>query len=109
GDMNDFPWADSMKALSGQDSGARILWSPSEEYMPPNEQFSYAFRGNLQQIDSIYASYGLLSGNDAAARVLPDGWKSAVFISHIDSPFSKNNHIQSSDHDAIVGRFKIGD
>ncbi|MBN1243252.1 MAG: carboxypeptidase regulatory-like domain-containing protein [Spirochaetales bacterium] len=106
GDMNDFPWADSMKALSGQDTGARILWSPSEEYMPRNEQFSYAFRGNLQQIDNIYASYGLIMPNDAAARA---DWTEAVFISHIDSPFSKNNHIQSSDHDAIVGRFKIGD
>lgn len=109
GDMNDFPWADSMRALSGRDTGTRILWSPSEEYMPRNEQFSYAFRGNLQQIDHLYASYGLLAGNDAAARVPPDGWKSAIFISHIDSPFSKNNHIQTSDHDAIVGRFKIGD
>ncbi len=109
GDMNDFPWADSMKALKGIDSGNQILWSPSEEYMPPNEQFSYAFRGNLQQIDHLYASYGLIAGNDAAARVVPDGWKGAVFISHIDSPFSKNNHIQTSDHDAIVGRFKIGD
>ncbi|MBN1519749.1 MAG: carboxypeptidase regulatory-like domain-containing protein [Spirochaetales bacterium] len=105
GDMNDFPWAPSMRALKGLGSGAQILWSPSEEYMPRNEQFSYAFRGNLQQIDNIYATAALLTGNHAAASL---DWLEAVFISHIDSPFSKNNHIQSSDHDAVVNRYKIG-
>ena len=106
GDMNDFPWADSMDALTGISSGDQVLFSPSERYMPANERWTYAFRGNLQQIDHIFASSGLMLGGDAAALL---DWTRAVFIAHIDAPFSKNNHIQTSDHDAIIARFKIGD
>jgi len=107
GDMNDFPWAESMRALRGADSGSALLYSPTEEFMPPNERWTYSFRGNLQQIDHLFVSPVL----DAAMRA--DGavadWTKAVYISHIDAPFSKNNHIQTSDHDPIVARFRIGD
>lgn len=107
GDMNDFPWADSMRALTGEASGPRLLYSPTKEFMPPNEQWSYAFRGNLQQIDHVFVSPRL----DSAMRA--DGaagdWTRAAFFAHIDAPFSRNNHIQTSDHDPLVVRFRIGD
>lgn len=103
GDMNDFPWSDAIKAMTGESTGARTLYSVTKQYMPDNEQYSYAFKGNLQQIDHIFISPRLKNAADA------DGYSTSnygnlVFIPHIDSLFSKNNHIQTSDHDPVVVR-----
>jgi predicted extracellular nuclease len=106
GDMNDFPWSDALKAMSGEGTSSRSLYSPSREFMPANEQFSYSFRGNFQQIDHLLFSPRLYSA--AVAAGAKADYTGTVFISHIDSPFSKNNHVQNSDHDAIVMRVDMG-
>jgi len=107
GDMNDFQFADSLLALEGAQYGRRVLWSFTREFMPANEQFSYAFRGNLQQIDHILVSPNLYQ--KALSAFNGSNWTDFCFIAHIDSPFSKNNHIQTSDHDALIYRLNIGD
>lgn len=109
GDMNDFPWSDTLKAMTGQSKGARYLYSPSAEFMPANEQFSYSFRGNFQQIDHILVSPQFYRDIAAQATATTTAWKQYAFIAHIDSPFSKNNHVQTSDHDALAVRLYIGD
>jgi len=101
GDMNDFPWSAPLSALSGGDQGSQILFSPTKEFMPANEQFSYSYRGNLQQIDHILVSPSLYSANRAAGQ---SAWNQVCFIAHVDSVFSDNNHIQTSDHDPLVVR-----
>jgi len=102
GDMNDFPWADALQVLTGEVGGSRVLYSVSKEFMPANEQYSYAFQGNLQQIDHIFVSPAFYSA--ALAGGAPSDYTSTVCIPHIDSLFSKNNHVQTSDHDPIVVR-----
>lgn len=101
GDLNDFGWSTPIRTMTGAFAGDPILFSPSEQFMPETERFSYGYRGNLQQIDHIYVSKAFHSS------VLAEGktdWKKVVFIPHIDSVFSKNNHIQTSDHDPIAVR-----
>lgn len=106
GDMNDFQFGMAMQALKGQSSGRQILFSPSETLLDPKEQFSYVFRGNLQQIDHVFVSQSLLDLM-GAAPVSPEHAREHVFIPHINSVFSKNNHVQTSDHDPIVVRLRV--
>jgi predicted extracellular nuclease len=105
GDMNDFQFSVTNKTLSGAVYGpaGKILFSPSEELLPANEQYSYLFRGNSQQIDHIYVSKSIF-GNIATTNSGHD----AVKIPHVDSIFAQNNHIETSDHDPIVTRLNFG-
>jgi hypothetical protein len=106
GDMNDFEFGPSQQVLTGKREGNQVLFSPFEEFMPPAERFSYVFRGNMQMIDHIFVSRRIhqLTVADGASLGNYRAW---AFISHIDSVFSKNNHIQTSDHDALVVRVKV--
>ena len=70
--------------------------------MPANEQYSYAYQGNLQQIDHIFVSPAFYSAAVSSGAL--NDYTSTVCIPHIDSLFSKNNHVQTSDHDPIVVR-----
>jgi predicted extracellular nuclease len=101
GDFNDFQFSLANRTLSGEASGgsSQILYSPSEELLPAKEQYSYVFRGNSQQIDHIYVSDSLYT-NMAKTN--------SVFIPHIDSIFSLNNHIETSDHDPITVSLNMG-
>lgn len=101
GDLNDYQFSRPLKLLTGETGSYRALYSPTAEWMPAHEQFSYAFRGNLQQIDHILVSPALFTATDPTADA---AWADAVSILHIDSPFSKNNHIQVSDHDPVAVR-----
>ena len=115
GDMNDFAYSTPQRILKGElgDSRTQILWSLAEEIMPYQEQFSYYFRGNYQQIDHIFISDSLMQKAyaDGAMRLLGDDkfdyknktdWKNYCFIPHINSMFSRNNHLNTSDHDPEV-------
>ena len=58
GDMNDFAYSTPQKILKGE-LGGQILWSITEELMPVQEQFSYTFHGNLQEIDHLFVTDAL--------------------------------------------------
>ena len=102
GDMNDFQWATPLRVLTGELGGERIMYSVTKEFMPDSEQFSYAYRGNLQQIDHVFVSNALYSSIQAAGSA---DWKNVCFIPHIDSFFCRNNHLNFSDHDPVVVKF----
>lgn len=115
GDMNDFAYSTPQRILKGElgDSRTQILWSLAEEIMPYQEQFSYYYRGNYQQIDHIFISDSLmqkaysagaekLSGDDKFDYKNKTAWKNYCFIPHVNSMFSRNNKLNTSDHDPEV-------
>jgi len=101
GDLNDFQFSDVIKKLTGEYSSQRVLWSMAEEYLPIEKQYSYSYKGNYQQLDHIFASKNLLENHEASELSEP------VWIGHINSHFSMNNHFEFSDHDPIVAAFKL--
>jgi len=101
GDFNDFQFSPVMKKLSGEYSGGKVLWNLSEEYFAPEEQYTYSYKGNYQQLDHLYASKNLMDNH------IPAGLADPVWIGHINSHFSMNNHIEFSDHDPIVAVFEM--
>ncbi|OHD17847.1 MAG: hypothetical protein A2Y37_02245 [Spirochaetes bacterium GWB1_60_80] len=105
GDLNDFQFSLTNRTLSGAVYGrsSQILFSPSEELFPANEQYSYMFRGNSQQIDHIYVSPSLFSHIDTSSS-----GSMAMFIPHIDSIFNHMNKIETSDHDPLVVHLNLG-
>ena len=105
GDMNDFGFSLPLKTLTGEAQGKQVLYSPSEEFMPVTERFSYSFRGNLQQIDHILISPALYENVYSEGKT---NWKNVCYIPHINSLFSRNNHIATSDHDPEALRLKGG-
>ncbi|WP_294430213.1 carboxypeptidase regulatory-like domain-containing protein [uncultured Treponema sp.] len=115
GDMNDFAYSTPQRILKGDNYGydtknqKQVLWSVVEELMPYVEQFSYTYRGNMQEIDHIFVSEALWKKVEPYA--LEDktdktntAWKDYCFIPHINSMFSRNNHINLSDHDPDIIR-----
>lgn len=105
GDLNDFQFSLTNRTLTGAiySRENQILFSPSEELLPAVKQYSYLFRGNSQQIDHIYVSKAIFN-NIATTNAGND----AVFIPHIDSIFSQNNKIETSDHDPLIVRLNLG-
>lgn len=103
GDMNDFGYSLPLKTLTGENGARTVLYSPSEQFMPQNERFSYSFRGNLQQIDHILVSPILFNAMRAEGFA---NWKNVCYIPHINSVFSRNNKIPTSDHDPEIVRLK---
>lgn len=103
GDMNDFAYSTPVRVLTGEAGGNRVLWSPAEEFMPVNEQFSYSYQGNLQQIDHIFVSRSIYEAIESTGKM---DWKEICAIPHINSPFCRNNHINFSDHDPDIVRLK---
>ncbi len=117
GDMNDFAYSTPQRILKGElgDSRTQVLWSLAEEIMPYQEQFSYYYRGNYQQIDHIFISDSLIQKaySEGARQLTGDlkfdyknqtDWKNYCFIPHVNSMFSRNNHLNTSDHDPEVIR-----
>ncbi len=102
GDFNDFQFSTVMKKLSGEYGGRKVLWGMAEKFLPVEKQYSYSYKGNYQQLDHIYASKNLMDNHDAASLTNPPVW-----IGHINSHFSMNNHFEFSDHDPIVAAFKM--
>ncbi|MBE6354941.1 MAG: hypothetical protein E7061_09520 [Treponema sp.] len=102
GDMNDFAYSTPQRILKGE-IGNQIMWSIVEETMPYVEQFSYTFQGNLQEIDHIFVTKALWDkvGFSLADKTnkSDETWKDYCFIPHINSMFTRNNHVNLSDHD----------
>ena len=64
---------------------------------------------NLQQLDHIFVSKGLFDiQDDVFVRENDDfSWMEHVFVPHVNSMFSRDRHIQVSDHDPITARIKM--
>ena len=119
GDVNDFGFTYPIKKLTGEPTesgfgGRQVLYSMSASYMPENERFTYTFNGNLQQLDHIFVSPAIYRNmgcptplsrdTDPTDDVVNAEWKNHVFVPHVDSLFSRDRHIQVSDHDPIAAR-----
>lgn len=101
GDFNDFQFSSVLKKLSGVYAGSQVLWNMSEEFLPIEEQYTYSYKGNYQQLDHIYASKNLMDNH------IPAGLTDPVWIGHINSHFNMMNHYEFSDHDPIVAVYEL--
>ncbi len=98
GDLNDFHFSNPVKILTGVadlvagsvvPSGRPAILTDLVKLLPANEQYSYVFDGNSQDLDHILAS----------SRLVAEG---AQFDAvHVNSEFFD----QISDHDPLVSRF----
>lgn len=87
GDMNDFPWSQSMQALQKDVLNNLVLTLPLEE------QYSYIFDGNSQALDQIFVSGNLLTN------------LVGVDVVHVNAEFFYQDHL--SDHDPVLAVFKV--
>jgi predicted extracellular nuclease len=87
GDLNDFPWSEPIKTLSGE-----ILTNLVTE-LPLEEQYTYIYEGNAQVLDQILVSESL-------AEKL-----SSVDVVHLNSEFYYQDRV--SDHDPVVAIFDL--
>ena len=85
GDLNDFQFSDSVKAMEGVYMKNLVLT------LPENQQYSYVYDGNSQVLDQMLASPTL------ADEV---SYYDAV---HVNAEFAYNHRL--SDHDPILARF----
>jgi hypothetical protein len=90
GDFNDFQFSDAMDALKGD---PQILYDEIEN-LPPNEQYTYIYKGNSQALDHILVSDSLRNNSDAS-----------VDIVHVNSEFLYFN--RASDHDPVIARYYL--
>jgi Ca2+-binding RTX toxin-like protein len=86
GDLNDFQFSNPLTTLKGDDL------SNLTDTLPVNEQYSYVFEGNSQELDHILVSNNLRT--NAAGE---------LDIVHVNSEFAD----QISDHDPLVARFSL--
>ncbi len=89
GDLNDFTFSNPVKTLTGESTGAQVVFDLAAAKLPTNEQYSYNFDGNTQELDHQLASATLLAANDG------------FDIVHINSEF----YAQASDHDPSLARY----
>ena len=87
GDMNDFPWSESIQALQ-KDALVNLVTTLSL-----NEQYTYIFDGNSQVLDQIFVSYNLMA--DLAG----------VDVVHLNAEFYYQDRL--SDHDPVLAIFTI--
>lgn len=87
GDMNDFPWSDSIKALQ-KDILVNLVTT-----LPKNEQYTYIFEGNSQVLDQIFVSETLM------------GRLVEVDVVHVNSEYYYQDRL--SDHDPVLALFDL--
>ena len=87
GDMNDFPWSDSIQALQ-KDVLTNLLTT-----LPLEEQYTYIFDGNSQVLDQIFASPGMM------------GSLVGVDVVHVNSEYYYQDRL--SDHDPVLALFDL--
>lgn len=85
GDINDFEFSDTAKALS---AGGALY--PAVKSLPASERYSYVYQGNTQVLDQILTSPSITGGSFDYDSV------------HINAEFAQQN----SDHDPQVLRFR---
>ncbi|MDC7218835.1 MAG: lamin tail domain-containing protein [Spirochaetales bacterium] len=89
GDMNDFQFSSSMEIL--EEAG---LTSLTTSLLEENEQYSYIYNGNSQQLDHIYVSSAMLEG-------------AQVDIVHRYSEFDSDS--RCTDHDPVNAVLTCGE
>lgn len=87
GDINDFEFTNTLKALKG-DVLTNLI-----ETLPANERFSYNYQGNAQTLDHMLVTKSLTE-------------KHEFDIVNINSPYM-DVHGRASDHDPLVGQFDL--
>jgi predicted extracellular nuclease len=89
GDLNDFQFSETLNILKS--SG---LYSLTDELLPTEEQYTYIFNGNSQQLDHILASSAMQGSAE-------------VDIVHRYSEFFSEE--RSTDHDPVLAQFSLGE
>ena len=87
GDLNDFPWSESMKTLEGG------LLENLALTLPENQRFTYLYEGNGQILDQILASKSLVPRLESYE---------VIHINSLRLPRGA-----SSDHDPVVAVFDL--
>jgi predicted extracellular nuclease len=88
GDMNDYPWSDTLRELRGDNELLDL-----GELLPKNERYSYVYEGNAFQFDYILVSQPFPS----------NGFR--FYIPHINSLLDKA--LQISDHDPVLMEMRL--
>ncbi|MCB1491794.1 MAG: endonuclease/exonuclease/phosphatase family protein, partial [Rhodobiaceae bacterium] len=96
GDLNDFQFSDTLAALANADGGTAELTSLTDLLLAGEDQYSFIFNGNSQQLDHI-----LVSDNIVANAPAVD-----IVHSNLDFGFPAN---YPSDHDPIVAMIDLSD
>jgi predicted extracellular nuclease len=89
GDLNDFQFSETLNILKSAG-----LYSLTDELLPPEEQYTYIFNGNSQQLDHILASPALRTSAE-------------VDIVHRYSEFFSEE--RATDHDPVLAQFTLGE
>jgi predicted extracellular nuclease len=94
GDLNEFPWEDSLDIVTGVAAGEPVLFDLLELSEPdPTERYEYVFDGNHQILDHMLASGSLVQRGFAFDSL------------QVNSQFPSAQ--RNSDHDPAVARFTI--
>ncbi|HQV03003.1 Calx-beta domain-containing protein [Novosphingobium sp.] len=88
GDFNGFYWENGLTHLTNNVTGGLV--NLSVELLDPSERYTYQFLGNLQQLDHLLTSPGLLTG-------------AQYDLVHINAQFATG----ASDHDPHVARLYL--
>lgn len=95
GDMNDFQFSDTLAAMANGNGGDAELVNLIDS-LPTEDQYSFIFNGNSQQLDHILVSDNLI---DAGAEI-------DVVHTNLDYGFPSDN---PSDHDPVIARVDLSD
>jgi hypothetical protein len=87
GDMNDFPWSDSIRALQKNALTNLVTTLPLEE------QYTYIYDGNSQVLDQIFASSGMMDS------------LIGVDVVHVNAEYHYQERL--SDHDPVLALFDL--
>jgi predicted extracellular nuclease len=87
GDMNDFPWSDSIQALQ-KDALTNLVTT-----LPLEEQYTYIYDGNSQVLDQIFASSGMMDS------------LIGVDVVHVNAEYYYQERL--SDHDPVLALFDL--
>ena len=88
GDFNGFYWETALQNLENNVTGGLV--NLAVELLDPSERYTYQFLGNLQQLDHLLTSPGLLTG-------------AQYDLVHINAQFAT----RASDHDPHVARLYL--
>jgi len=87
GDMNDFPWSDSIQALQ-KDVLTNLVTT-----LPLEEEYTYIYDGNSQVLDQIFASSGMMTT------------LIGVDVVHVNAEYHYQERL--SDHDPVLALFDL--
>jgi hypothetical protein len=95
GDLNEFPWEDSLQIVTGTAGGGQPVLFDLYELTEPNpvERYEYVFDGNHQILDHMLASDALVQGGFAFQSI------------QINSQYPASQ--RNSDHDPAVASFRF--